>query len=147
MTTTANSATVLVVEDEALIAMMVEDTLAGAGYRPVHARDGHPVPSCPGGGSAQAAVVGLRCAYGLDGRQVVRRLRKQRPSVPVVVVTGFDPQAPEADLRGLGGPTVRLQKPFDCDELVERLTDMLDGRAVPARPPRRRASDASKMAA
>jgi len=148
MTTTADDATVLVVEDEALIAMMVEDTLASAGYRPVHARDGHPVPSCQGnGGSAQAAVVGLRCADGLDGRQVVRRLREQRPSVPVVVVTGFDPQAPEADLRGLGGPTVRLQKPFDCDELVERLTDMLDGRAVPARPPRRRASDASKMAA
>ena len=67
--------------------------------------------------------------------------------MPVVVVTGFDPRAPQADLRGLGGPTVRLQKPFDCDELVERLADMLDGRAVPARPPRRRASDACKMAA
>ena len=149
MTTTADNATVLVVEDEAFIAMMVEDTLAGAGYRAVHARGGPSVPSCPGGdgGSAQAAVVGLRCADGLDGRQVVRHLREQRPSVPVVVVTGFDPRAPEADLRGLGGPTVRLQKPFDCDELVERLAGMLDGRAVPARPPRRRASDACEMAA
>ena len=148
MTTAADNATVLVVEDEALVAMMVEDTLAGAGYRPVHARDGRPVPSCPGGGGcAQAAVVGLRCADGLDGRHVVRHLRERRPSVPVVVVTGFDPRAPEADLRGLGGPTVRLQKPFDCDELVDRLAGMLDGRAVPARPPRRRASDACEIAA
>jgi DNA-binding response OmpR family regulator len=147
MTTTADNATVLVVEDEALIAMMVEDTLAGAGYRPVHARDGRPAPSCPGGDeSAQAAVVGLRCADGLDGRQVVRHLREQRPSVPVVVVTGFDPRAPEADLRGLGGPTVRLQKPFDCDELVERLADMLNGTSAAATP-RRRASDAVLAAA
>jgi DNA-binding response OmpR family regulator len=147
MTTTADDATVLVVEDEALIAMMVEDTLAGAGYRAVHARDGRPVPSClGGGGSAQAAVVGLRCADGLDGRQVVRHLREQRPSVPVVVVTGFDPRAPEADLRGLGGPTVRLQKPFDCDELVERLADMLNGTSAAATP-RRRASDAVLAAA
>ena len=138
------SPTVLIVEDEALIAMLVEDTLADAGYRPVCAPDGHATRPCPGGGgtaAAQAAVVGLRCADGLDGRQAVRRLREQHPSMPVVVVTGFDPRAPEADLRGLGGPIVRLGKPFDCDELTERLAGMLDGSAPPA-PGGRRASDA-----
>jgi len=66
--------------------------------------------------------------------------------VPVVVVTGVDPRAPEADLRGLGGPTVRLQKPFDCHELVERLADMLNGTSAAATP-RRRASDAVLAAA
>ena len=142
----ADPPTVLVVEDEALIAMMVEDTLAGAGYRPLLAPDGRIAPPCPGGdGTAaapQAAVVGLRLAAGLDGRKVVGRLRERNPSMPVVVVTGFDPQAPEADLRGLGGPIVRLGKPFDCDELLERLADLLGGGpAAPARP-RRRTSDA-----
>jgi DNA-binding response OmpR family regulator len=139
--------TVLIVEDEALVAMMVDDTLAGAGYRTLHAPDGRVTGACPDGGApAQAAVVDLRLADGPDGREVVRRLRERHPSVPVVVVTGFDPRAPEADLRGLGGPTVRLQKPFDCDELVERLAGMLDGTAVPARP-RRRAADALALAA
>jgi DNA-binding response OmpR family regulator len=137
------SPTVLIVEDEALVAMLVEDTLAGAGYRGVWAPDGgRAVPPCPDHpAAARAAVVDLRLADGRDGRHVVRRLREGRPSMPVVVVTGFDPRAPEADLRGLGGPTVRLQKPFDCDELLERLAAMLGGAAVPARP-RRRASDA-----
>ena len=54
-------------------------------------------------------------------------------------------RAPEADLRGLGGPIVRLGKPFDCDELLERLADLLGGGpAGPAAPmpPRRRGSDA-----
>jgi DNA-binding response OmpR family regulator len=89
--------------------------------------------------------VGLRLAAGLDGREVVGRLRERNPSMPVLVVTGFDPRAPEADLRGLGGPIVRLGKPFDCDELLARLADLLGGGpAAPAAPmpPRRRASDA-----
>ncbi len=134
--------TVLVVEDEALVAMMVADTLAGAGYRPVWSPDGgRAAMAVP-----RAAVVDLRLADGLDGREVVGRLREQDPSMPVLVVTGYDPQAPEADLRGLGGPIVRLGKPFDCDELLGRLADLLGGgpaapaAAAPQR--RRRASDA-----
>jgi DNA-binding response OmpR family regulator len=59
--------------------------------------------------------------------------------MPALVVTGYDPLMPEADLRGLGGPTLRLRKPFDCDELLERLADVLRGPA--AATPRRRASD------
>jgi DNA-binding response OmpR family regulator len=135
--------TVLVVEDEALVAMLVEDTLAAAGYRGVWTPDGRAAGCCPERASEapRAAVVDLRLADGLDGRQVVRRLREGRPSMPVVVVTGFDPQAPEADLRGLGGPTARLGKPFDCGELAARLSGMLDGPATPEAP-RRRASDA-----
>ena len=146
----ADRPTVLVVEDEALVAMLVEDTLAGAGYRPLLAPDGRAAPPCSGEGATaaatpQAAVVGLRLAGGLDGREVVGRLRERNPSMSVLVVTGFDPRAPEADLRGLGGPIVRLGKPFDCDELLERLAALLGGSpAGPAAPmpPRRRGSDA-----
>jgi hypothetical protein len=66
--------------------------------------------------------------------------------MPAVVTTGFDPRAPEADLRGLGGPTVRLGKPFDGDALLERLAGVLGAPATPAAP-RRRASDARAAAA
>ncbi len=85
-------------------------------------------------------MVDLRLADGPDGRQVIRRLRERRPSMPVLVVTGFHPQAPEADLRGLGGPMVRLGKPFDCDEFLGHLADVLGGSTTLA-VPRRRASD------
>ena len=132
--------TVLVVEDEALVAMLVEDTLAGAGYGPAWTPDGRSGPADPA-----AAAVDVRLADGADGRGVVRRLRERHPALPVVVVTGFCPQAPEADLRGLGGPTLRLHKPFDCDELPLRLRETL---AAPADPGmRRRASDALKAPA
>ena len=130
--------TVLIVEDEALIAMMVEDTLAEAGYRVVRAPDGWRAPAAPDPAAApHAAVIGLRLAGGLDGREVLRRLRERRPGMPVVVVTGFEPRAPEADLRGLGGPIVRLGKPFDCEELLQRLADVLGASPAPAAPCRR----------
>src|SRR5688572_7010117 len=116
--------TVLVMDDEALVAMMVADTLTDAGYRVVCAPDGRGAwPDC--GAVPDAAVVDLRRADGSDGREVIRALRKRRPNLPAVVITGFDALAPEADLRGLGGPTVRLGKPFDCDEFLEHLAKLL----------------------
>ncbi len=138
----AAAPTVLVVEDEALVAMMVADTLDGAGYGPVWSPDGSAAAA-----AAAAAVVDLRLADGLDGREVVRRLRGRRPGLPVVVVTGFHPEAPEADLRGLGGPTLRLCKPFDRDELAAGVAAVLDAPAAPSVPPRRRRSDRMAVAA
>jgi ActR/RegA family two-component response regulator len=81
-----------------------------------------------------------------SGRPATPALRERRPDLPVVVVTGFHPEAPQADLRGLGGPTVRLCKPFDCDDLLAHLAGVLDGSAA-LTTPRRRASDVPAMAA
>ena len=135
--------TVLVVEDEALVAMLVEDTLAEVGYGPVCTPDGRrSAPVDPA-----AAVVDLRLADGLDGRDVIRALRAARPSLPVVVVTGFHLEAPEADLRGLGGPTLRLPKPFGCDDLAAAVAAVIAAPAAPSAAPRRRCSDRSAVAA
>lgn len=91
-------------------------------------------------------MVDLRLLDGQDGRDVIRRLREQRTDMPVVVVTGFHPEAPQADLRGLAGPTLRLSKPVDHDGLLDGLAALLRPRAE--RTSRRRASDApASMAA
>lgn len=138
---------VLIVEDEALIAMLMADTLAGAGYGPVWIPDGRAPSAMLAAGAAgpAAAVVDLQLADGLDGRDVVRRLRHWRRALPVVVVTGFHPEAPQADLRGLGGLTLRLCKPFDCDDLAGSVAAMAGAPAAAREPPvaapRRRRSD------
>lgn len=134
--------TVLTVEDNALVAMLVEDILAEAGYRSIWLPDGlgpWAAASEPGAEAHGAAVLDLRLAHGLDGRDALRRLRERQSTMPAVVITGLDPLAPESDLRGLGGPTARLHKPFNPDELLERLADVIHGPAAAA--PRRRASD------
>jgi DNA-binding response OmpR family regulator len=134
--------TVLLFEDEAMVALLVESLLAEAGYRVVWTADGEgALPGEePSGIAPCAAVVDLRLAWGLDGRDVLRRLRDRHPGMPALVVTGYDPLAPEADLRGLGGPTLRLRKPFDCEEFIQHLAVVLGAAATPAAW-RRRASD------
>ncbi len=124
---------ILVVEDQVLVAMMIEDILRVAGYDVVRAHSGEEA-------LAQAAVVeqlsgivtDIHLMHGIDGRSVLRELRKASPKLPAVVVTGFGKAAPEADLRGLGGPTARLVKPFGCEDLIASLAGVIsstNGRA------------------
>jgi DNA-binding response OmpR family regulator len=136
----ASEPTVLVVEDEALVALLVADILAEGGYRSVWSPDGRVTPERTA--EASAAVVDLRLADGQDGRESLRDLRERRPALPVVVVTGFHPEDPQADLRGLGGPTLRLAKPFAGDDFLDGLSAVLGARGAGAPVPRRRASDA-----
>lgn len=124
---------VLVVEDEALVAMLIEDTLQDAGYDTILADSGQTALALAKAAEHLAAVVtDIHLMHGGDGRSIIRELRKSRPMLPTVVVTGFDKSAPEADLRGLGGPTSRLVKPFQCDELIASLAGVIastNGRA------------------
>ncbi len=118
---------VLVVEYEAMLALDLEQVLAAAGYEVVLAADGRAAFAKAADPAVRllAAIVNLHLPDGVTGREVVCRLRAQRPGLPVVVVTGYSPLAPQADLRGLGGPTVRLQKPIQPERLLQRLSDAM----------------------
>ena len=124
---------ILVVEDEALIAIMLGEILADAGYDAVLAHSGEEALLLAKSMERLSAVVtDIHLMRGIDGRSVMRELRKVNSTLPVVVVTGFGQWAPEADLRGLGGPTARLVKPFSGDQLIASLAGVLastNGRA------------------
>jgi CheY-like chemotaxis protein len=115
---------VLVVEDEALLALEIEDLLLASGFAARLAGDGQ-AALAQSTEALAAAVVDLNLGSGLQGREVIRLLRQRRPALPVVVVTGYMPQAVQADLRGLGGPTARLHKPVDPTRLLQRLRDAI----------------------
>ena len=118
---------ILVVEDEALLAMELEQVLTEAGHEVVLAADGPGALARAADPSLRlrAVVMDLHFPGGMDGREVIRQLRARSPGLSVVVVTGYDPLAPQADLRGLGGPTVRLQKPIQPERLLQRLNDAM----------------------
>ncbi|MDO9710296.1 response regulator [Paracraurococcus lichenis] len=114
----------LVVEDEALLALEMEDVLRSEGFEArlacteLAALAEHP-------DTLSVAVVNLRLNGRLLGHEVIRRLRRRQPHLPVVVVTGYDSDAPQADLRGLGWPTARLQKPMQGDALTAALRSVI----------------------
>src|SRR3954454_24008352 len=115
---------VLVVDDEALLALEMEDLLTAAGFVTLIACTEAAARAVPADALA-VAVVNLRLNGELLGHGIIRALRRRRPNLPVVVVTGYDGDAPQADLRGLGWPTVRLLKPQHGEHLVGAVRDVI----------------------
>ena len=131
----------LIVEDEALLALAIEDLLTAEGFDTLFVASEAEAMSAAAERLA-VAVVDLRLHGDLAGQRIIRVLRMQIPDLPVVVMTGFGHDAPEADLRGLGWPTVRLAKPAGYSELIAAVWDVVDQARTGRRPTGiRRAAD------
>ena len=64
---------------------------------------------------------------GIDGRDVVQRLRRARPSIArVLFVSGHADELPNE----LPLPHGFLRKPFSRDELLRKIRDVLDGEST-----------------
>jgi DNA-binding response OmpR family regulator len=121
--------------------MDTEHVLVGEGFTCAFAMDLPEVEAMPLDNLA-VAIVNLRLRSCLAGKSIIRSLRKRTPNLPVVVVTGFDLSSPEADLRGLGGPTGRLRKPVSPSELSRAVWEVIDRERTGANTsPRRRRED------
>ena len=59
----------------------------------------------------------------LGGRELAERLRELEPSLPIVFISGYHDETPEA--LQLGAATALLQKPFSAAELVETLGSLV----------------------
>jgi DNA-binding response OmpR family regulator len=117
---------VLIVEDEALIAMVVQDALAAAGGTHVWAGDGGVAMAAFRAEPFDAAVVNL----GLPDRKgadLIVEFRAARPLLPVVVITGSAATLDDSDPMLLSGtaPGAVLEKPFDPAVLVETLARLI----------------------
>jgi CheY-like chemotaxis protein len=117
---------VLVVEDEMMIAMLIEDMLDEFGCKPVG-----PATNVPraleliGKESIDIAVLDLN----LDGKDTYAIADAlQRKSVPFIFATGYG----STGLRQEYGNRPVLQKPFQARDLSTALTEALNGTNVAA---------------
>ena len=125
--------TLLVVEDDAAVRMIVLDELNELGYVTLQAVDGP--TAIPILQSAQKidlllSDVGLP---GLNGRQIAEIGRQHRPGLPVLFMTGYTQSAASrADFLAPG--MEMIAKPFSMDELAAKIREMLAAavRASPA---------------
>ncbi|GAA2991854.1 response regulator transcription factor [Kitasatospora albolonga] len=127
---------VLVVEDDPTVAEVVTDYLTRAGYRTVHAADGHSALELARRTDPHLVVLDLMLP-GLDGLEVCRRLRAaDGPPVPVVMLTARGDEA-ERILGLESGADDYVTKPFSPRELVLRVTSVLRRAeaAAPTAPP------------
>ncbi len=110
---------ILIAEDELRIASFVEKGLAAAGFTTVTVGTGTDALdfALTGGFDLLVLDIGLP---GLDGYEVLRRLREQKSVLPVIVLTARD--SAEDTLASLqGGANDYMAKPFRFDELLARI--------------------------
>lgn len=122
---------VLIVDDDPSVLWLTRRILAEAGFRTTSASDGldalEKVQQRP---RAFHAVVSDIVMPKLDGVGLLRRLSRVRPSLPVVLMSGYAP--PELRARGFDAPCAVLPKPYDPDALVEVVRACIDGWSPPA---------------
>ena len=105
--------------------------LAEAGFTTTLAADGREalaaVQNDPRGFDAVVSDVVMP---GLDGIALLKRLADVRPSLPVLLISGYTP--PELDRLGILPPCAVLPKPFEADKLVQAVRACIDGEAAGA---------------
>src|SRR5207248_8334552 len=108
---------VLVVDDEAPVREVARATLSRAGYRPLAATGGAAALALLAEGhDVRLAVVDVNMPD-MDGPQTMRELRRLRPGLPLVAISGMDPG--DLTWAGLDPPPSFLAKPFPASALVE----------------------------
>jgi PAS domain S-box-containing protein len=121
----ASGETILVIDDEPTVRMLLLDTLRDAGYAVIEAADG---PS--GLARLQSATpidllisdVGL--PGGMNGRQIADAGRRLRPALKVLFITGYAEKVAIGD-RALDPRMEVITKPFAIDDLRRKVRAML----------------------
>ncbi len=110
---------VLVIDDEDLVRDVVARMIEDLGYGTLTAADGATGIALAAANPIDAVLVDLSMPR-MNGRDVIARLRHDRPNLPIIVCSGFD--------RDGSGPTqadAYLPKPFRIDVLERTLAKLL----------------------
>jgi CheY-like chemotaxis protein len=70
---------------------------------------------------------------GANGYEVCRQAKRLRPEVPVLLLVGTFEPFDEGEARAAGADSF-LKKPFDSQELLQRVEELLASKAAPAAP-------------
>jgi CheY-like chemotaxis protein len=132
MPTHANTApmVLMVVDDDLNASEMERAILEPAGYEVLRASSGRDVISRLEAGTAIDLLIADLNMPGMDGAEMVRRIRRTRPRLKVLYVTGFIDSL--KDVRPLGATEAFLEKPITVDRLREAVSMLLYG--TPTKP-------------
>ncbi len=117
---------VLVVDDDDLVRGVVTRIAAEVFAEPVAAASGSEALAALRDGAFDLVITDLRMP-GVDGLEIVRWLRAERPATPIVVITGFASVGDEEEIGTLG--VELLRKPFGAAGLREAIARALAARA------------------
>lgn len=119
--------TILVVEDEVLIRMVIGDYLRDCGYRVIEAGDGaEAVEVLKTETRVDVVFTDVHMPGGVNGFGLAQWVRRERPKVRVVLTSGITNAAREAGDLCQDGPLV--DKPYDPVDVERRIKVLLANR-------------------
>ena len=117
--------TVLVIDDEPLVRMLVTDVLRELGYAAIEAVDGSQgLKILRSAVRIDLLITDIGLPGGMDGGQVAEAARKLRPAVKILFITGFAEKAVLSHGHIEAGMSV-LTKPFAMEALASRVKGLL----------------------
>lgn len=112
--------TILVVEDDAIVRMLIVDVLEEFEYEVLEAVDG---PQALEFLNNQSASIDLMMTDmglpGMDGKELAVKARELRPALPVLFASGY------AEALEVPAGMAMIGKPFSIDQLRDKVTAML----------------------
>ena len=117
-------ATILLAEDEEMVRLVTARVLARAGHTVIEAVDGEQALQIVRSHKpAIDLVISDVVMAKLGGTELARRLTRERPSLPVLLVSGYNREEIPGDEDA--GAIGFLQKPFTPGELLEKVSSLL----------------------
>ena len=117
--------TVLVVDDEPTVRMLVVETLADLGYELLEAADGPTgLRVLRSAARIDLLVTDVGMPGGMNGRQLADAARQDRPDLKVLFITGYAESALSKDGR-LGPGMQVMTKPFEMKALASRARELI----------------------
>jgi PAS domain S-box-containing protein len=115
----AEAATVLLVDDEAVVRETAAERLRELGYRVLEASDGpSPLRMLENGLQVDLLITDVGLPRGMNGRQVAEAVRERSPEVPVLFITGYETTK-------LPTGAAVISKPFELDDLAKRAQTLI----------------------
>lgn len=123
-----NGERVLVVDDEEVIVSVTTQLLERMGYKPIPFHTGdEALRVFKKNPDAFDLVITDQTMPGLCGVDLCAEILKLRPSIPVILCTGFSPGLKQDQISKIGIGCV-LSKPYTLEELCEAICEVLQGK-------------------
>jgi PAS domain S-box-containing protein len=117
--------TVLIVDDEPSVRILVAEVLAGLGYICIEAADASAgLQVLQSDACIDLLITDVGLPGGMNGREMADASRATRPGLPVLFITGYA-ETSVLDLCHLEPFTQVLTKPFGLDALASRIKDLI----------------------
>ena len=114
---------ILIVDDQAALREELAYALKYEGYDAVEAANGETALAEIGQGEFHAVLLDIKMP-GMDGLQVLARLREDHPDLPVIMISGHG-DIETAVVAVKGGACDFLPKPFDTDRVLVSIKNAL----------------------